>query len=57
LAIKANKFNSDTLKNAITINMKKINTAKKTHIHFAHELLKAENVHKENTAPIDKIIS
>jgi hypothetical protein len=55
--MKANKFNSDTLKNAITINMKKINTAKKTHIHFAHELLKAENVHKENTAPIDKIIS
>ena len=55
--MKANRFNSDTLKKAMIINIIKINIARKIHSHLAPELLKVENVPKENTAPIDKMIN
>jgi hypothetical protein len=57
LAINANKFNSETLKKAINTKIKKITTARITQTHLAPELLNVENVHRENTAQIDKIIS
>ena len=55
--MKANKFNSDMLKNAININIKKIITANIIHNHLASELLKLENVQRAKTAPIAKMIS
>ena len=55
--MKANRFNSDTLKKAMIINIIKINMARKIHSPLAPELLKVEKVPKENTAPIDKIIN
>lgn len=53
----ANKFNSDTLKKAITKKIIKIMMARTNHTHFDPELLKAENVPKANTIHIAKIIS
>ena len=55
--MKANKFNSDCLKNAIKTKIKKIMTAKTTQTHFASELLKLENIHRANTTHMAKIIS
>jgi hypothetical protein len=53
----ANKFNSDTLKNAITRKIKKIIMAKTSQTHLAHELLKVENVQREKTTPMARIIN
>ena len=53
----ANKFNSDTLKKAITRNMIKMMIAKITPSHFALALLNVEKTHKANTTPTAKTIS
>lgn len=57
MEIKANKFNSDILKKAITKKMIKIIIAKTSHAHFDHELLSAEKVPKAHTIQIAKTIS
>jgi hypothetical protein len=57
LAIKATRFSSETLKNAITKKIKKIIIAKTNHTHFDPELLNAENVQRAHTAHIAKTIS
>jgi hypothetical protein len=56
-AINANKFNSETLKKAINIKIRKIIIANVTPTHFAPELLNVENVQSANTAHIAKMIS
>ena len=55
--MKANKFNSDTLKNAITIKIKKIIIARITQTHLAPELLNAEKAHRAKIVPIANTIS
>ena len=53
--MKANKFSSETLKNAITIKMIKIIPAVIIQSHFASALLKAENVPSAKTIQMAKI--
>ena len=53
----ANKFNSDTLKKAITRNMMKMMIAKITPSHFALALLNVEKTHKAKTIQTAKIIN
>ena len=53
--MKASKFNSEYLKNAMNANIQKIITANTTQSHFASELLNVEKTHKAKTTHIAKI--
>ena len=55
--MKANRFNSDTLKKAINTKIKRIITHKTIHNHLASALLHVENAHKSMTTQIARMIS
>ena len=57
LVINANRFNSDTLKKAITRKIKNIIIARTNQTHLAPELLKLENAQRAKTTPTAKIIN
>ena len=53
----ANKFNSDILKKAITIKIKKMIMANTTQTHLLSELLNVEKVHRAKTIQTARIIN
>ena len=55
--MKAKRFNSEMLKNAINIVIKKIIIARTSHNHLALALLHVENAHNAKTIQIAIIIS
>ena len=55
--MKARRFNSEILKNAINTKIKNIIIPNTNHSHLASALLQVENAHKAKTIQIARIIS